>query len=153
MDKVGDVRKVIAQVGLSQVALIDCVVIYILITQIAVRGVQCGRVSVGEEQSASQGTGEFTLRTRAARRGGFYFIHESKLNLNDTCFVEKTGTQQKSSSSDKLYDLDGSRLDVRAIWHLGASDLVGILLGYYGAGYLFCYVRHDNGNVCLLLCY
>lgn len=44
-----------------------------------------------------------------------------------------------------------SRFNVRTIWHIGTVDMVGIFMGYYGAGHLFCNIRYCNGCLCLLL--
>lgn len=74
------------------------------------------------------------------------------IDLPDYHLAEKNGTGQKGWASHQHDDLGGSRTDVRAIWHPRAIDLVGILLGYYGASDLFRYLWHDNGHVRLLLC-
>ncbi|XP_017863722.1 PREDICTED: uncharacterized protein LOC108614223 isoform X2 [Drosophila arizonae] len=66
--------------------------------------------------------------------------------------VKKNGAGQKGRATHQHDDLGGSWPDVRAVRHTRAINLVGILLGYYGAGHLFCYLRHDNGHVRLLLC-
>lgn len=42
--------------------------------------------------------------------------------------------------------------DVGAIWYFGTPNVVGILLGHYGTCYIFRYLWHGNGHVCLLLC-
>lgn len=44
-----------------------------------------------------------------------------------------------------------SWFDVRAIWHFGPINLVGIFMGYHGAGHLFRYLWHRNGRIRLLL--
>lgn len=67
-------------------------------------------------------------------------------------FLEKNGTGQEGRTSHEYDDLGGSGTHVCAVWHIGTSHLVGILLGYYGTSNLFCYLRHHNGHVRLLLC-
>lgn len=74
-----------------------------------------------------------------------------QLNLS-LFFLEKNGTGQEGRTSHEYDDLGGSGAHVSAVWHIGTSHLVGILLGYYGTSNLFCYLRHHNGHVRLLLC-
>ncbi len=40
--------------------------------------------------------------------------------------------------------------DGPAVWHPSSTDMVGILLGYHGAGYILCYLWHNHSYVCIL---
>lgn len=47
--------------------------------------------------------------------------------------------------------MDWSRFNVRTIWCAGPTDMVGIFMGYHGAGHILCDLWYSNGRLRLLL--
>lgn len=64
--------------------------------------------------------------------------------------LETSGAGWQSSSENKRSNLVWIGFDGCSIWCARSLDLVGVLLGYHGAGYLFCHIWHRNGLLCLL---
>lgn len=45
----------------------------------------------------------------------------------------------------KFKSLGRLSMDVGAIWNFSTTNMVGILVGYYGASHIFCHVRYCDG--------
>lgn len=54
---------------------------------------------------------------------------------------------------NSVFSLARTWPDGRAVWSAGQTHMVGIFLGYYGAGHLLRNLRHNDDVLCLLRAY
>lgn len=58
---------------------------------------------------------------------------------------------RRFGAQNRTADVGRPGHDGRSVWHPGAVDVVGVLVGHYGAGDVFRDLRHGDGSVRVLL--